>query len=86
MTEHTDDSEIEDDENQELDPDELVDGVEDVVDPAVEASDESLIRQVVDEMNGGEVRDEYDVGELRALTPEEISLGQFSLSKVNHLL
>jgi hypothetical protein len=73
-------------ENEELDPDEPVDGVEDVVDPAVEASDESLIEQVVNELNGGEVGDECDVGELRELTPEEISLGQFTLEKVSHLL
>jgi hypothetical protein len=79
--------EAEEVEEEEPNPEEIVEGDEDEIDPAVEASDEDMVEQLVNELNGKEVEnDESDLGELRQLTCEEINLGQFSLSKVcNHL-
>jgi hypothetical protein len=83
----TSEDEDEDEDDEEADVElvkgEVVDGDEnDEVDPAVKASDQSVVEEIVRELNSEEVDDDDGAGELRQLTDEEALLGQTSLSKV----
>jgi len=57
----------------------------DELDLAVQACDESLVEEVIKELDGEEVENhENGFGECRKLTPEELILGRCSLSKVTN--
>ena len=63
--------------------DKVVSGDEDdELDPAVQASDQTMVKEIMRELNGEEVEDGEGFGELHQLTEDEVSLGQSSLSKV----
>jgi hypothetical protein len=72
--------------DEEIDPATEEDGQDsDMIDAAVEHSDETAIQEVVDSMTGDVEDEDSPSGELHCLTREEINLGCFSLTKVSHL-
>jgi hypothetical protein len=72
-----------DDDEVEPDDDAICHDDSDEIDPAVASSDEAMIQEVIDSLDGDVEDDDDATKTLRHLTSEEINLGCYSVSKVS---